>query len=425
MNARSGKQSDAAVDPRVHRIIDTVRSSFDDLVATCVDRTWAQVPAYSASADHDLRDDLRLHIDAVFRAVLATISEGRPARRSDFPITAAQATRRVRQGVSLADFLQAFRLNQVTLWESVLKAAGSDLATRDAALTLAAHVMQVIEVGSTVAAEAYVEAQQLQVAETDRVRRDLLEDLLAGREVAPGAKQAMLRMAGLESSTQLVVASAVPVGDLVGDQSLRDVVYAAGRELGGGYRGFAVVRHDEVIGVSPISAGGAPAVIERLQKAQRRLSRQGISLAMGISTVHTGPSGVAEAYSEASAARDGLGAEPGVLALPLVSSFEYLVLRDDPTARRLIRTEIRRFIEEDQARGGALIQTLLEYVAWDLNAKIAAEKLHMHVNTAYYRLDRIAERTGCDLRKFADVQELVIAIRLLSGQPKRPSQVDG
>jgi transposase len=32
----------------------------------------------------------------------------------------------------------------------------------------------------------------------------------------------------------------------------------------------------------------------------------------------------------------------------------------------------------------------------------AAERLHLHVNTAYYRLERIAERTGCDLRRLAE-----------------------
>jgi len=90
-----------------------------------------------------------------------------------------------------------------------------------------------------------------------------------------------------------------------------------------------------------------------------------------------------------------------------------MVLRDDETARRLIRPQVRRFVEEDTVAGGALIATLVEFAASDLNAVAAAERLHLHVNTAYYRLDRIAERTGCDLRRLADVMELLIALRLL------------
>jgi DNA-binding PucR family transcriptional regulator len=38
------------------------------------------------------------------------------------------------------------------------------------------------------------------------------------------------------------------------------------------------------------------------------------------------------------------------------------------------------------------------------------------VNTAHYRLGKIAERTGCDLRKISDVLELLIAIKLAQGR---------
>ena len=36
----------------------------------------------------------------------------------------------------------------------------------------------------------------------------------------------------------------------------------------------------------------------------------------------------------------------------------------------------------------------------------------IHVNTAHYRLGRIAEKTGCDLRRLSDVIDLLIAVRL-------------
>ena len=48
-------------------------------------------------------------------------------------------------------------------------------------------------------------------------------------------------------------------------------------------------------------------------------------------------------------------------------------------------------------------------------AKAASERLHVHVNTAHYRLGKIAERTGCDLRSISDVLELLIAINLAQG----------
>ena len=134
---------------------------------------------------------------------------------------------------------------------------------------------------------------------------------------------------------------------------------------------------------------------------------------MGVSTVHAGLLEVPEAYAEAQAARDGLGGSPGVLVLSALSSFDYLVLRGDETARRLIRPQVRQFVADDIPAGGTLITTLVEFAACDMNAKTAAERLHLHVNTAYYRLERIAMSTGCDLRRLADVMELLIAVRLL------------
>jgi sugar diacid utilization regulator len=101
-----------------------------------------------------------------------------------------------------------------------------------------------------------------------------------------------------------------------------------------------------------------------------------------------------------------------VLALPDLSALEYLTLRSDRTAQRLIAPAIRRFVEEDATGGGALTTTLLAYSAANLNTKVAAQRLFIHVNTAHHRLARIEEKTGCDMRDLADVQELLIAIRL-------------
>jgi hypothetical protein len=62
-----------------------------------------------------------------------------------------------------------------------------------------------------------------------------------------------------------------------------------------------------------------------------------------------------------------------------------------------------------------------ESVAAGLNAKLTAERLHLHVNTGHYRLTRIAERTGCDLRRVDDVVELLLAARIAGAEPSRRS----
>src|SRR5271165_3662587 len=139
--------------PGTQRIAAAVQASLDEMVAAATEAIWAEVPAYASSRDDQLREDVAAHVRAIFLAFLAGLTTGQPARRADFAVTREQATRRVAQGISLADFLQAFRIGQLTLWQGVLDAAG----------------------------EAYVAAQQHVLAEGDRVRRDLLEDLLARR----------------------------------------------------------------------------------------------------------------------------------------------------------------------------------------------------------------------------------------------------
>lgn len=409
-----------AAHPAAARIAVAVEDSLDELVSAAVEAIWEQVPAYQGSSDVQLRADVTGHVRAIFLVFLASLA-GRPARRADFVMTRQQATRRADQGITLADFLQAFRIGQLTLWQGVLAAAGDDPAAKDAALTIVAQIMHVIELGSTVAAEAYVEAQQHAVAETDRVRRDLLEDLLAGRSSLAGHKRALLRAAGLGPGTRLLVATAVLAGDRCDDRVLHEAALAVSRAHGGG-RGLAVVRQDEIVIVLPLPRGGVAVAVRGLRRACADLQQQRIRLAVGVSTARAGLGEIADAYTEARVACDGLGASGGVLALSLLTSFDYLVLRDDETARRLIRPQVRQFVTEDAAAGGVLIATLVEFAACDLNAKTAAERLHLHVNTAYYRLERIAERTGCDLRRLADVMELLIAVRLLGAAPARAAR---
>ncbi len=403
------------------RIAVSVQDSLGSMISAAVEAIWSQVPAYPASADPQLREDVAGHVAAIFGVFLDGLADGRPARRGDFALTREQAARRLAQGISLADFLQAFRIGQLTLWQGVLDVARDDQEARDAALSLVERIMLVIELGSTVAAEAYVEAQQHRLAERDRVRRDLVEDLLARRTTFAGRKRSVLEAAGLGPDTGLLVASAAAAGEETGDQRALAAAAAAIAGAGRGGAGLAAVRQDEIVGVVPVPRGGPQAAVSGLRQACAALGPDRVRLAVGVSTMHTGLQEVPEAYAEARAARDGLGGSDGVLALPLLTALDYLILRESSTAQRLIRPEVRRFVTEDAASGGALIGTLLEYAACDLNAKVAAQRLHLHVNSAYYRLDRIGERTGCDLRRLADVVELLVAIRLLGAAPAPPA----
>lgn len=403
------------------RIMIAVEASLPHTVATAVNAIWEEVHGYAENSHPQLRAAVTTHIEGIFGVLITCLQENRAPLRTDFSITHDQAFDRVRQGVSLSDFLQAFRIAQVVLWHAVLDAAGNDTQAREAALSMADQVMHVIEVGSTVAAERYLEAQQHQLADLARLRRDLLEDLLAGREVLPGPKSSMLRAAGLEPGKSVMLVAAVPV-DTCERSAMLDAGAGIRRALARGTQGLVVPRQDEIIGLVPVDSRGPAQVLDALAGVNADLAEV-VRLAIGVSTVHQRFEDIPEAYAEAVLARDRMGNRSGVLALASLSAFDQLILRADATTSRLIRPELREFVEDDLARGRSLAMTLIAYAANDLNAKAAADDLHIHANTAYYRLQRIADRTGCDVRSFSDVLDLLIAIRVLTPDEKWPRQL--
>jgi DNA-binding PucR family transcriptional regulator len=243
------------------------------------------------------------------------------------------------------------------------------------------------------------------------VRRDLLEDLLAGRPPAPGPKLTAARDAGLHPPAPCVVIVAVPLTATDDEHALRAVAVALSRAVGSILQPLTVTRHDELVLIARADGDPAP-LVEALGQAHERLAAAGAKLAIGVSAVQNGLDQVGAAYAEAQAALERVRPAGGLLALPLMSAFDCLALFGRGTARRRIPETLRRFVADDLADGRILTTTLLEYVASDLNAKLTAQRLYVHPNTARYRLAKIEERTGCDLRSVADVIDLVIAVRV-------------
>jgi hypothetical protein len=387
----------------------------EELARTSLRAIRAAVPAYASIEDPRVLADVTEHVAENHDALRASLLTGRPVTASDLAFIRPHATMRARRGVSLDDFLHAFRIGHSVIWEAILELAHRDPQARDEALAAAGLVMEFIDHASTHAAETYLDAQQLLLAEGDRVRRDLLEDLLAGREPAPGPRLAAARAAGLVPGAPCLVLAAVPVGSLDDELALRAAGSAFARAAGGVVRPLTVVRQDEIVIVCSLEGREPRSLSESLTLVQRELTRGGTEFAVGVSTVFEGLAGVPDAYGEASAAIQSLLPDGGVLSLPCLSVFEYLTLRSDATARRLISPAVRRFVQEDIGAGGTLTATLTAYAEANLSVKAAAQNLYIHVNTAHHRLTRIEEKTGCDLRGLADVQELLIAIRLAGG----------
>ena len=264
------------------------------------------------------------------------------------------AGRRARQGLPLTDFLHAYRVSQQVIWQE-LRAATSAVLSADALLDAVEVLLGLLDYRITQAGEAYLAAQQMLVAESERIRRDLLEDLLAGREPATGEGLAVANAAGLDAARWFLLIAARMVGSTRGS-FLGATASFMNRAAGGAIAPLTVVRQQEIVIVRAVESPHVPAgLIAGIGAAQVKLRDDGMTLVIGISTVHAGIGEVPDAYREASVAVGPFNETGGVVALPELSVFDYLTLRRDPISVRLVPAAIWRFIAEDMRQGGTLI----------------------------------------------------------------------
>jgi sugar diacid utilization regulator len=398
----------------VRTMLASLRARKDELVDEGVRRIRTEIPGYAAISDPAFIADVRTHIAHEHDALIRSIELGRPLSRQEIEFVRPRALRRVGR-LPLGDFMHAFRIYTEVFWDALLASATNDDARREA-LALPSIVMRYMNIAASDAAEVYVEAERLLLAHGERVRRDLLEDLLAGRAPSPGPKLAAAREAGLAPACTCVVVVAAPTATLHEEHHLRACAATLSRAFAGPDQPLTVVRQHQVVIVAPTARTATDRLVEALSTVQAQLADERLTLAVGVSTLHEGLTSIADAYSEAVAAAERMRPAGGVLALSALSAFDCLTLFGQDTARRRIPAAVRSFVADDVAEGRVLITTLLEYVHSDLNVKLAAERLYVHPNTARYRLAKIEERTGTRLRCVADVLDLLIAIRVAESE---------
>ena len=381
------------------------------MAVSATDRIWVEVPNYQRS---ELHSDVAHHVARIYGVFLATVREGRAPLVDDFPWTAEHAQKRVDHAIPLVDFLKAFRIAQLELWDHLLEWAQTGPEAEQTVLGLVSHVMRTIEAGSSAAATTYLEAQQYDLADQENVQRDVVEDLLAKRRPSHARQLQVLREAGLGEDRYVVISAELGDADVTQGQHM--LTMSARTHLSRIAGGVFAVRQSELVALLPLRAKDERSLNQRLSRMIEELSGRGIRLRVGMSAVHEDLDDVPDGHAEARLALGSIQGQHGVVGLAELSTLDYLVRRPDDTVRRLIRPRVRAFLAEDLAGDGIYAASLEAFIDHDLNAREAARALHVHVNTMYYRLERISERTGCDLRRVDQMIELLLAVRVLAAE---------
>ncbi len=391
------------------RILSTLLAELDSLVDAAVEAIRSEIPAYAAR--DEIFGDVKEQVAAHYRTKLTAFLEERAVMLEEVAFIRGAATRRARAGLALEDYTAAYRVGEKVLWDAVVSAAGRSPQGHEAALTLAAPLMRYVDFVTTHAARAYVEFQQFAVAHADRERRDLLEQLLSGEWPAPPELREAAARYGVGPETPLVAIVAVATS---GEPDAPHTVSGAlARAAGRQAQPLVVIRREEIVALAALSShADARALSARVAAAHERLSAEGIPFAVAVSTVANGPGELPRVYAEASQGVARIAETGGVVALPSLSAFEYLTSRTDDTVGRLVDPRVRNVLAEDRARGSVLATTVRAFAEADLSLRVTAELLHIHPNTAQYRLRRLEERTGRNPRRFRDLVELLVAIAL-------------
>lgn len=381
-----------------------------ELASEIVRLVKREIPDYQSPPGEAL-EHIAEHI-----TLLASMLRGERVGPEDFAFIKPHATRRAADGVPLPTFLHAFRLGIRVLWDTVIADTGADLTARAGALSAASPFLESLNASSTQAAAAYLVAQQSLTAEGMGARRDLLEQLLAGRPLGSRRMHALAAEAGLQEDARCAVIVATYGGPLPPEpEPARAAIGQLVRAAASTTRPLNVARHDELVIIRALRKGELERLSRSVQAAQTQLAERGMAVRIGVSTEYEGLPMIPAAYAEARRAAEAIGPAGGFVSLSQLRPIDYLASHADDVAARLVPQAISVFIAEDLARDGSLIDTVLAYADSDMNLARTAERLHIHVNTARYRLSRIAERTGCAPRSLGDVLDLVLAIKMLAG----------
>ncbi|WP_030240153.1 helix-turn-helix domain-containing protein [Streptomyces sp. NRRL S-350] len=257
------------------------------------------------------------------------------------------------------------------------------------------------------------------VAETEnRVRGELLTDLLTAPERDPAGLTARGRRLGVDLARPHLVLVAEPAGRAGDDPGTdRGRLAGAARRYLFGSRGVSAEHGEAVVLLVPDSDDPKepedPEATAR-QAAERLARLAGFPVTVGAGRSCAGPPALAASYAEglrcARALRVLGRAGEGASARAL--GFLGVLLGDGHDVDGFVGATLGPLLAYDARRGTELVRTLRAYFDCGGSLTRAKDELHVHVNTVVQRLDRVEALLGPDWNHPDRSLELRLALRL-------------
>jgi hypothetical protein len=353
--------------------------------------------------------------DDFMQVLTAVAKSGRRLTRDELEACCQHGAEAVGLGVPLRAVVDAYLTVTWQAWEKL--PAASTAGSASAVRSVARAVMRAADDAAAALADGYERAQRITVRRDEALRREFIDDLLAGR----GDLELLVERAerfGLRLGGRYAVAVATAEEPLDDATPFTRRVEAEVLHRFGGRDVLVATKAGLLVCAVPAANGQ---VVGELTELLRRLG----SLRVGVGRPRAGPGGVARSYEEALEALE-LAGRLG-LDDPVVEAASLLVyrvlLRDRGAIAELVDGVLAPLT---QARGGAqpLLDTLGAYFASGGVATEAARRLHLGTRTVTYRLERVRALTGYSATDPAHrftLEAAVLGARLLDW-PSTPIQ---
>jgi hypothetical protein len=370
-------------------IADVCRLIKQDLahsVRDTVDAIRSEVDVYRNSPVP--RDDLIRSVERNLEMLLLGIAERRGPTRAEIQMRSALGSRRAHQGFPVDALLQAFHVGYRDLWKKFLKYTDDERVSHlllGAATTMWEWTHQVTDA----IGRAHAETTRLLAVRAASVRHRFLELLLTG-DVDSDALRTVSGTLGFDARGPFVAAVIVDAGS-------EEMVPRFQAELNLLQGNHQAIPHGPRLVV--ISQVGDPTEI------QRAIMRLYPKAAVGIGLTRPGLAGARLSVGDAERAAD-LSAGPGLSTFN--ESWLWAVLLRESERLAAFLEKGRRAARENPL----VAETVRAYAASGFVVSVAARQLHVHPNTATYRLDRWRDLTGWDPRSFDGLVRSMAALRI-------------
>ena len=396
----------------VRRMKDSFAAINDELNNTVL----AEIPAFSDSRNPNVLPDLAQHGREHTSEIIRLLAGGSV---DDFEFVREHARRRAEQRFPLETTLHAYRCGHKVFarWvrEATLAAVSSSEDARQIVAAVSDFTMEYTDAISTIAASVYVSQTRLLADVAGDQRAELLTILLDGYDESDGRVAEILRDAGYLDGRQsfcVALAQSVDPAEMLNPARARRLADSIDAILlGKAARRLIDLRDNKVTIVFSDVCRISGWTVSRIDLAKRltsELAAVGTAALIGVSNDAPSTSQIPIAHRQARLALEFADVTHRVTQFSEIPPQRLILHFAGEEFQRVLPAWTDEFFRADDKARGALVATLRAYANADMNVLKAAEKLKVHPNTIYSRLQKIADITGLEARSYHALTELLL-----------------